>query len=323
MKKIDDQLPFLLIAKGKDITVNNVATRAIISDTGERTKFQDDKFMRAATEFKTGDIVQYQNMDWIVSSEVDYSEVSYKARIRKAHEVLKFVKEGTLYTALGFAENYLNNINESTISTDQSVLRFSMADTPDNMKVRVNDRFILFNQAWKTVGVDYTEKGLLTVKMTADAYNPNTDDLTNAIANRWVNKVDQITVNPPDATTPGGDTGTEPTEPTPVDPTPEEPEVPPITGTVTVSLTGAELIYFDTTEVYTATPMLDGVPTDLAGDVAFEITDSVMCVPVITETTARTCSITNGNSQRGVFYLKAYLLTDPTIFVENEIRIGR
>lgn len=170
---IDNNFDFLLYEIGINIKVNHVNKRAIIIDNTEKPTDTDTKIIVTNFLLNQGDLIHYNNMDWLIMGEVDTSKNTYRAKINKCNFIVKFpilsnnpynyevpvlvqkgkfsVDNGT-YINLPDGEVYVtcridNIINPMGASTDI---------------IGLNSGFIKWAYCFKITGIDKTKKGLVT-----------------------------------------------------------------------------------------------------------------------------------------------------------------
>ena len=83
MNKIDDMIDFFLYEKGESIKINGTDEAALIVDAADKLTYYDDKIIRCKCQIRTGDIVEYNNLKYMIISQIDREENSYRARMRK------------------------------------------------------------------------------------------------------------------------------------------------------------------------------------------------------------------------------------------------
>ena len=96
MRNIDEMIDFFLYEKGETIEINGVAQIALIIDAVEKLNYYDDKIIRTKVEIKTGDIVEYNNLKYLIISQIDKEENSYRSRIRKCSYKMAFNFAGNI-----------------------------------------------------------------------------------------------------------------------------------------------------------------------------------------------------------------------------------
>lgn len=184
MNKIDKQWDFFKFEKGESITINATQTTAIISDATDKPSYYDDKYIRTDVSLKTGDIIEYQNNKWIVISQEDKNEKSYKAKMRRSNYKVKVVLDEVLHEFDAIIETVNVSINESKyVDTVAGKITVTITTGLFSNGIDINNRFIKLGYAWKVVGVDRSKIGLNIIHAEKDLISSD-DDIDNEIANK-------------------------------------------------------------------------------------------------------------------------------------------
>lgn len=184
MNKIDKQWDFFKFEKGESIIINATQTTAIISDATDKPSYYDDKYIRTDVSLKTGDIIEYQNNKWIVISQEDKNEKSYKAKMRRSNYKVKVVLDEVLHEFDAIIETVNVSINESKyVDTAAGKITVTITTGLFSNDIDINNRFIKLGYAWKVVGVDRSKIGLNIIHAEKDLISSN-DDIDNEIANK-------------------------------------------------------------------------------------------------------------------------------------------
>jgi hypothetical protein len=192
LNKIDDFWEFFVFEKGESITVNGLPTTAIISNASDKPSYYDDKYLRTATELKTGDTITYQSKTWLVISQVDKKEKSYRAKMRRSNYKVKFVLVERLYEFDTIIETLSVAVDERKyIATVAGKITVTLPADTYSDKINVDIRFLKLGYAW--IGVDRSQNGLNIIHAEKDVIGVN-DDIDNEIANKSLIAVWSITV---------------------------------------------------------------------------------------------------------------------------------
>lgn len=195
MNKIDDFWDFMAFEKGESITINGVSNTAIISDTSDKPSYYDDKYLRTASELRTGDCISYQNKTWFVISQEDKSEKSYRAKMRRSNYKVKAVLEEVLHEFDAILETVSVSIDGGKfLDNVAGKLTVTLPTDTFSDKIEVNIRFIKLGYVWKVVGVDRSLKGLNIIHAEKDLIGAD-DDMVNEIANKNLIAVWSINVS--------------------------------------------------------------------------------------------------------------------------------
>src|SRR5665648_1109316 len=185
MKDIDEMMDFFLYEKGESILVNGVEQIALVIDTVEKLSYYDDKIIRCKFQVKTGDIIEYNNLKYIIISQIDKNANSYKARIRKCNYSIAFNFNGDIKWLDALIETKVMDTDTNQYMTLASGrIKVSLQDNSDSRDIILSQRFINTGRAWEVLGIDKASIGLiiLTSDLTATITD---DDLVNEIADRW------------------------------------------------------------------------------------------------------------------------------------------
>lgn len=279
------------------VSINNTNTSAIIEDTSDTLNYFADKYIITKFQLKTGDLVEYAGIKYIVTSQIDRNiesrkeiQYNYRARIRQADYIIKVVIDGKVEQLPSIIEPQSFGIVDGkyiSLSDDKIVVTIN-----NTYAISKGMRFIKLGEVWKVVGIDRAKNGLVILYCDVDLYNDATDDLENEIAN-----ID-LMVEIPDE--------------------PEEPENPPIEGGYTVEIIGADTITIYSDSSYTA-KVFNGVEvTDK--QVVFSIDNTTLAT--INSQSNNQCVVrANTDFKTGEITLKAKLIDDENVFTEKKILI--
>lgn len=195
MNKIDDLWDFLSFEKGENITINGLPDTAIISDAADKPSYYDDKYIRTATELKTGYKITYQDKTWFVISQVEKREKTYRAKMRSSNYRVKVVIAEVLHEFDTIIEMESVSVDGGKfIDTAAGKITVTLPTDPFSDKIEINMRFVKMGYAWKVVGVDRSQNGLNVLHADMDSIGAD-DDMVNEIANKNTIAVWSITLN--------------------------------------------------------------------------------------------------------------------------------
>ena len=182
MQDIDDIFDFLLYEKGTDIIYNGISKRALIKDSDSIISYEDDKQLFTDFSINTGDLIQYNNNNWFVISQIDKHEKTYRSRIRKVEQSFKIILDNRLYTFPAIFEPANQSVEtSSTINVWSGNLKVILQDTELSKKIDVNLEFIKMGAKWKVDGYTTEHLGLRTLYCEKGQFGTN-DDQVNEIA---------------------------------------------------------------------------------------------------------------------------------------------
>ena len=172
---------------GKAVVIDNVNTTAFFREYDEKRESSDYKYIFTRLgEIKQGSIVQALGKKWIsISHIVNFNDVYEKSLLRNIQYVIKFVINGEIKEFATLIDTKILDVetdNYYNLATGKIQLTLQ-ADKNSN-KIKIDDRFIKMDSAWKVVGVDKSKDGLIILTCDKDLYNAATDDVENEIANK-------------------------------------------------------------------------------------------------------------------------------------------
>lgn len=197
---IDNNIDFLLYEIGINIKVNRVIKRAIIIDDKTKPNDFDTKIIVTNFQLNQGDLVHYDNMDWLIVGEVDTSKNTYRAKMNKCNFTINFPISGTypfnyavpvIPTRGSFSVTngtYINLPDGEVYVTCRAdnVMNITGASTDH---IGINSAFIKWSHHFEITGVDETKKGLITFHGTLQAVLPDTNMLSETIYTSVTNDV--------------------------------------------------------------------------------------------------------------------------------------
>ena len=193
----DKDFKVLLQRFGKDVLVNNVKTRVIITNTS--LSELDDKYVSAFTELKRGDHIQFEGKDYYVINQVKTRRYeSYKAIIRCAEHYIRFnlstydaqavkyltydIKEiaSILQTTTDFG---LDNGRQMLLAEGQ--LAIFIQDNPTTRAIystftnsQTKHDIIIEDKQYKYIGFDFISKGLVRINVEITTTGTNSDNIS-------------------------------------------------------------------------------------------------------------------------------------------------
>ncbi len=178
------EFQFILNDAGTDVLVNNQPQRVLITNTNLQTHY-DDKKISSIELLKCGDLVDYANRKWLIINEVNGLRYdTYKAIMRCCDYTVKFSIDCKVYEFPCIIESSTFGIAaDNTMILPSDIIKVTVQENADTLKVGRDKRFIKFGSAWKVVGIDRTQKGLITFTCEFSQISAN-DDLVNEIADK-------------------------------------------------------------------------------------------------------------------------------------------
>jgi len=186
MKDIDEMIDFFLYEKGESIKVNGAEQTALIIDAVDKLTYYDDKIIRCKCQIKTGDIIGYNNLKYIIISQIDKNKNSYRARIRKCSYRVAFNWSGNIKWFDCIEESKVFDVSTGAyISIASGNIYVTMQYNSDTRNIALNQRFYITNQPFKVIGIDKSQEGLVKFNCELDSINTSYDDVENNIVDRW------------------------------------------------------------------------------------------------------------------------------------------
>jgi len=171
---------------GDTVLVNGVfPIRALINNTPVN-RHADIKKIASVSELNRGDYITWNNDKWLIISEVAEKRFNnhYKGTMQRCNYNIKFIfSDGIVREFPAIIDSRVFNLDSNNyITTIAGKVVVTMQANEDSKKIRVNKRFIKMGDAFKVVGRDLTDNGLLILTCELDMINSNADDLENEIA---------------------------------------------------------------------------------------------------------------------------------------------
>lgn len=184
MKKVDDRISFFLHEKGEPVLINGIPRIAVITDAPKGADYYfNDCYIRTEDAFHTGDVVTYQEMKWLVVSQVDEENHSFQSKIRRCNHITKFVLDDWAYGFESILDVGTFGIsNGSVVRLVDGSLNCELQDNDLTKQIAINKRFIASGSAWMITGIDKTRTGVLILYSDRTVFVAG-DDQENEIAN--------------------------------------------------------------------------------------------------------------------------------------------
>ena len=186
LQDIDGMIDFFLYEKGESIMLNEAEQVALVVDAVDKLTYYDDKLIRCKCQIKTGDLVEYNNLEYIIISQIDKEENSYRARIRKSSYRVAFNWSGNIKWFECIEESKVFDVTSGTyISYASGNIYVTVQNNSDTRNIDINKKFYVTNQPFKVTGIDKSQEGLIKFNCALDFINTEYDDIENNIVDRW------------------------------------------------------------------------------------------------------------------------------------------
>ena len=184
-RTIDEMIDFLIFEKGEDILVNGIIQKALLFDVSEKPDYYNDKIIQCKSILATGDIVEYNNLRYIITSQIEKDENSYRARIRKCSHRIAFNWLGNIRWFDCIEESKVFDISTGKFMSEAlGNIFITVQYNSDTKNIALNQKFYVTNQPFKVTGIDKSQEGLIKYNCALDLISKS-DDVENNIVARW------------------------------------------------------------------------------------------------------------------------------------------
>src|SRR5665647_2358982 len=184
-RNIDEMIDFFLFEKGEDIKINGVLQRALVLDANDKIIQDADKIIHCKVEIKSGDIIEYMDQKYLITSQVDKNTNSYCAKMKQCNYKIAFNFSGSVKWFDVLIETKVMDVDTNKYMIfSVGKIKVSMQNNADSRDISTSMRFINTGRVFETVGIDNSNIGLLILTCDLTLINSN-DDLINGIVDRW------------------------------------------------------------------------------------------------------------------------------------------
>jgi hypothetical protein len=185
-RSIETMMDFFLREKGELIHINGAQQTALIRDAVDKIQSGDEKIIRAAVPLHTGDFIDYRDERYLITSEIDHNEQSYRSRIRKCNYSIAFNWNGNVKWFDAIVEGKSFSVDTgSVISFPDGKIQVYLQDNADTRAITLSQRFYNTHQPFKVEGIDRTINGIIKLSCILVFISTSDDDVENNIADRW------------------------------------------------------------------------------------------------------------------------------------------
>lgn len=167
---------YLLNTVGVDVTINNNSASVLIFNTSVN-EFFDDKKIFSQSPLKRGDLVNFQDNDYLVISEVNGSRRGnyYAGLLRNTNYRVKFNYNGFIKSFPAILTNQALGLetNRFSVTLPDGTILIYMQENDDTLAISINQRFIKNGCAYKIVGINRSMKGLIILTCEVDTFQVN------------------------------------------------------------------------------------------------------------------------------------------------------
>lgn len=169
---------FIFFEQAKPIKINGVDGNAIFN--------KDFTKITTLTPIKTGDLVEYNNKNYLITSEniEKKYDTYYKANIEYCNYTIKFKINDEIieFPAIIDSKTFDIQSNQYIVLPVGKII-VKIQDNSDSENIVLGQRFIKMGNAWRVTGIDKTKRGLIVLYCDLDQIDPNIDDVANEVAN--------------------------------------------------------------------------------------------------------------------------------------------
>lgn len=182
---VDNKIDFFLFEKGEDIKINGVLQRAMLLDAVDKINEDADKIIHCKAIIKTGDVIEYIEQKYLITSQIDINTNSYSAKIKQCNYKIAFNFNGNIKWFDALIETKVMDINTNQfMAFPVGKIRVSLQDNSDSRDVSLGNRFINTGRAFETIGIDKSNKGIIILTCNL-VFTTSEDDLINEIESRY------------------------------------------------------------------------------------------------------------------------------------------
>lgn len=182
-----DDFQYMLSTIGDSIKINDKDQVALITKGTNNDKYIDYRNIKTEFPINTGDLIFYENQNWLVIGEVYQSTNSYKATLRKALNDIVFNYYGIFYYITSILDvQILDTTTNQYITLPNGRIQLTLPYS-DFLHKRIDlaTRIFSMNQPFKVIGIDISRKGLMILILDKDLVNTTYDDVANNIADAF------------------------------------------------------------------------------------------------------------------------------------------
>lgn len=178
---IQDQIDFLLIEKGTDITINGIPTSAII-EYMEKVDIESIKLITKAPLHR-GDLITVEGNDYLINSEINLERFDkyYEGIAQSCNYDIKFIINNVPipYNCIVSSQSF-DITSDKYFMLPEGKIMVTLQFSNNTNTIKLQDRFIKMGNPWKISGIDKTHEGLIILTCDIDSIITG-DDMGNEI----------------------------------------------------------------------------------------------------------------------------------------------
>ncbi|WP_066639657.1 Ig-like domain-containing protein [Desulfolucanica intricata] len=172
----ENDFNFILANAGRDILINNIPTKALITNTTIKEN-NNDKYISTLTEIKQGDRIEYNGLYWLVISDVNGKRYDkYKGVIRACNHNIGFKinNEPVCIPVIAYG-SAIGVTTDKFISLPENKIILTMQNNDITSQIKINDTFVKWGRLYTVEGIDLTQPGLINLHCTFTSSSTDTE----------------------------------------------------------------------------------------------------------------------------------------------------
>lgn len=169
---------------GKDVLINSVPQK-VLMQMDNLNKQLALRTIQSLSPLSCGQLVETNGLKYLITSEIPekrHDLTVYKGVIRYCQHTFKILLDCDLYIFDAFADSNINTINNGdTIILPDGMMYLTVQDNTNTRRIVRDKRIIKFGKAWKCVGHDFTQKGLIKISF-QEVQISNSDNMVDEVA---------------------------------------------------------------------------------------------------------------------------------------------
>ena len=157
-----DDFTFILANAGRDVLINGIETRALVTNTSIKTDYTD-KYISTLTEIKQGDRIEHNGLYWLIVSEVNGKRYEkYKGVMRVCNHIIGFKinNEPVCIPVIAYGSSIGVTTNQY-ISIPKNEIILTIQKNEVTEQIKINDTFVKWGKLYTVEGIDLTLPGLM------------------------------------------------------------------------------------------------------------------------------------------------------------------
>ena len=182
---VDNDINYLLLTMGKQITINGSTATAIIGYSNN--KEIEEKKIITKSPLKRGDLLFINSHNYFIYNEINglRQDSYYKGYARSCNYNIKFNFSGMIKTFPAITTTQVLDITTNKyMELAEGKIQVILQNNIDTNKIVLQQRFLSMGYAYTINGIDRSKTGLIILNCSVTDFIDN-DDKDNEIADRW------------------------------------------------------------------------------------------------------------------------------------------